>query len=155
MLLSELKKALDQLEKVEFRLPDGSKVPHHFHVTEVGKVSKHFIDCGGTERKEEVVNFQLWTADDYDHRLSAQKLGSIISLAEKALRLKDASIEVEHQGDTIGKYGLEFNGSHFVLTSKQTDCLAKEKCGITIEKPKLSLSQLQEQSCCDPASGCC
>lgn len=124
-------------------------------MTEVGKITKHFIDCGGTERYEQVLNFQLWTADDYDHRLSAQKLKDILVLSERILNLKDAEIEVEYQGDTIGKYGLEFEGSHFVLTSKQTDCLAKDNCGIPSEKPKVRLSQLQAQTCCDPNSGCC
>ena len=50
MKLSEVKSALKSLETIGFQLPDGSLVPSHFHVTEVGKVSKHFIDCGGTLR---------------------------------------------------------------------------------------------------------
>ena len=155
MLLSEIKTALTQIEQIVFELPDGSVVPQHFHVTEVGNISKHFIDCGGTERKENVINFQLWTADDFDHRLSAQKLIDIIALSEKVLNLDDLPIEVEYQGDTIGKYGLEFNGTSFNLTTKQTDCLAKENCGIPPKKPKVRLSQLQAQACCEPSSGCC
>jgi len=155
MLLSEIKEALAQIDKVEFKLPNGEKVPEHFHVTEVGKITKHFIDCGGTERQEEVVTFQLWTANDYDHRLSAQKLKDIILLSERIFNLKDVEIEVEYQGDTIGKYGLDFTGTDFLLTTKQTDCLAKDNCGIPAEKPKVRMSQLQGQSYCDPASGCC
>ena len=155
MLLSEIKTALTQIEQIVFELPDGSIVPRHFHVTEVGNISKHFIDCGGTERKENVINFQLWTADDFEHRLSAQKLIDIIALSEKVLNLDDLPIEVEYQGDTIGKYGLEFNGTSFNLTTKQTDCLAKENCGIPPKKPKVRLSQLQAQACCEPSSGCC
>ncbi|MEI7863404.1 MAG: DUF6428 family protein, partial [Planctomycetota bacterium] len=31
-------------------LPDKSFVPAHFHITEVGRVQKDFIDCGGTVR---------------------------------------------------------------------------------------------------------
>ncbi|MGZ7253964.1 DUF6428 family protein, partial [Streptococcus pyogenes] len=65
MKLSDVKQALSQLPAVNFKLPDGSYVPQHFHVTEVGLVTKHFIDCGGVERKETVVNFQLWEAGDY------------------------------------------------------------------------------------------
>ena len=64
MKLSEIKNALKDLSVIAFQLPNGQLVPSHFHVTEVGKVSKHFIDCGGTVRKEEVVNFQLWEAND-------------------------------------------------------------------------------------------
>jgi hypothetical protein len=155
MLLSELKSALARLDHVEFQLPDGTSVPEHFHVTEVGSVTKHFIDCGGTVRHENVVSLQLWTANDYDHRLSAQKLRDIIRLSENVLTLEDVGIEVEYQGDTICKYGLEFNGSQFVLTHTQTDCLAKDQCGIPVEKPKIRLSQLQKQNRCEPNSGCC
>lgn len=69
MTLSETKYALEGLERLAFVLPNGQHVPSHFHVTEIGKIDKHFIDCGGTERHESVINFQLWNANDYDHRL--------------------------------------------------------------------------------------
>ena len=78
MKLSKLKTVLDKIETVEFALADGRLVPQHFHVTEVGQIDKRFIDCGGVLRKETVINFQLYTADDFDHRLSVQKLKSII-----------------------------------------------------------------------------
>ena len=157
MKLSEIKKSLKNLETISFEMPDGSLVPSHFHVTEVGKVSKHFIDCGGTERKEEVANFQLWEADDYDHRLHPEKLVSIIELSEKILKMDDLEIEVEYQGETIGKYGLDLRGNNFLLTSKLTDCLAKDKCGIPPEKTKVNLSFLtkEEGNSCAPGSGCC
>ncbi len=156
MKLSQIKKQLSELKQITFKLPNGSLVPKHFHVTEVGKISKHFIDCGGVERKEMVANFQLWNANDYDHRLHPEKLLHIIELSERILQLEDLDIEVEYQGDTIGKFGLDFDGSNFLLTAKQTDCLAKENCGIPVKKPKMKLSELQvNESCCDPNSGCC
>jgi len=31
-----------------FKLPEGTYLPAHFHMTEVGLVTKHFVDCGGT-----------------------------------------------------------------------------------------------------------
>lgn len=156
MKLSEVKKVLKNIEKVTFQLPNGSFVSAHFHVTEVGLISKHFIDCGGTVRKENVINFQLWSANDYEHRLQPKKLLDIIELSEKTLVLDDLEIEVEYQMDTIGKFGLSFTGKHFLLTSKTTDCLAPDKCGIPTDKPKIKLSELQkETSCCDPNSGCC
>lgn len=155
MKLSEVKTVLKELNTIGFKLPNGELVPNHFHVTEVGKVSKHFIDCGGTARKEEVVNFQLWNADDYDHRLHPEKLLHIIELSEKTLDLDDVEIEVEYQADTIAKFGLAFDGTNFLLTSKQTDCLAKDKCGIPETKPKLKLSELKKAATCTPNSGCC
>ena len=69
MKLSEVKTILEKLEDVNFSLPNGQMVPIHFHVTEVGIITKKFIDCGGTVREEKVVNFQLWNANDTDHRL--------------------------------------------------------------------------------------
>ncbi|ALM20596.1 hypothetical protein AAT17_04770 [Nonlabens sp. MIC269] len=155
MKLSTIKKHLEELDVIAFELPNGDLVPNHFHVTEVGKVTKNFIDCGGTVRNEEVVNFQLWSANDYDHRLHPEKLLDIITLSEKILGIEDLEIEVEYQGDTIGKFGLEFNGKHFLLTSKQTDCLAKDNCGIPVKKEKKSLSQLTATNTCAPGSGCC
>ena len=155
MKLSEVKSALKSLETIGFQLPDGSLVPSHFHVTEVGKVSKHFIDCGGTVRQEDVVNFQLWNADDYDHRLHPEKLISIIELSEKVLQIEDHEVEGEYQGETIGKFGIDFDGTHFLLTTKQTDCLAKDACGIPAEKPKVKLADLNNASACTPGGGCC
>lgn len=150
--LSELKSVLDKIETVEFTLPNGSLVPQHFHVTEVGQIDKRFIDCGGMLRKETVINFQLYTADDFDHRLSVQKLKSIIKLSEKALGLEDFEIEVEYQSDTTGKYALEFNNSRFSLVSTQTDCLAKDQCGIP--EPS-AIQRSTAQNACAPGSGCC
>jgi Family of unknown function (DUF6428) len=157
MKLSAIKNYLGTLESVNFKLPNGTFVPEHFHVTEVGLVTKHFIDCGGTERIEKVVNFQLWDANDFEHRLKPQKLLNIITLSENRLGIGDLEIEVEYQSDTIGKYGLEFNGADFELVSKQTACLASDACGIPPEKQKINLKDLQvaAQSCCTPNSGCC
>lgn len=153
MRINELKTLLQQSDQVTFRLPDGSKVPSHFHVTEVGKIVKDYIDCGGTVRHEEVASMQLWSSIDLHHRLKPAKLISIIELSQDKLGLGDLDIEVEYQGDTIGKYGLDHDGSSFVLTSKATDCLAKDNCGIP--KVKLDLSALTSGSCCTPESGCC
>jgi len=156
MTLNEIKQKLQGLETIGFKLPTGEMVASHFHVTEVGQITKHFIDCGGTIRKENVTNFQLWQADDYDHRLHPEKLVHIIELSEKVLELdSDLDIEVEYQGKTIEKYALGFDGKHFELLSKSTDCLAKDKCGIPEEKPRVKLADIPVQNSCAPGSGCC
>lgn len=155
MTLSQTKTALKELETISFKLPNGKLVPHHFHVTEVGKITKHFIDCGGTVRHEEKVNFQLWNANDYNHRLHPEKLVRIIELSEKVLKIEDLEVEVEYQGDTIQKFGLDFDDTHFLLTTKETDCLAKDQCGIPAEKPKVNLRDLNTEPCCTPDGNCC
>ena len=152
MTISQIKNQLETIDAVRFQLPNGDFVPAHFHITEVGLITKHFIDCGGTERFEKVANFQLWNADDVEHRLAPKKLFDIISLSMQKIGLGDFEIEVEYQRETIGKYGLDFDSKNFRLTAKQTDCLAKENCGIV----ENSLQNLAKQtSCCSSESGCC
>jgi hypothetical protein len=92
MKLNEIKKILATLDNVAFELPNGTFVPEHFHVTEVGLITKNFIDCGGKLRSESVVNFQLWNANDFDHRLKPLKLLNIIALSERILGIPDDEI---------------------------------------------------------------
>lgn len=147
MKLSEIKEHLNTATSVNFQLENGTFVPENFHVTEVGIVAKHFIDCGGTVRNEKAANFQLWDANDFEHRLKPGKLLNIIALSEKVLGMEDLEIEVEYQSETIGKYDLGFDGKNFILLSKRTDCLAKENCGIS--------QKTEETACCSPGGGCC
>jgi len=157
MILSDLKRALTETDEVQFRLPSGAYVEPHYHVTEVGLAEKTFIDCGGTLRRETTANLQLWVADDYDHRLSASKLLSIIELSEKKIQLEDVPVVVEYQSDTVGLYALDFDGTDFLLKPTATDCLAKSRCGIPESKKPLKISSLTpdtEEYCCS-TSGCC
>ncbi len=158
MKLSEVKSRLQHVGEVRFVLPDGAYVPRHFHVTEVGEVSKQFIDCGGVVRKEKIANFQLWQATDFEHRLAPNKMIDIIELSQNILHMDDLEVEVEYQAGTIGKFGLDFNGKDFVLTNTFTDCLAPDKCGIPVQKKKVQLAEIGSSSSdsnCTPGSGCC
>ena len=151
MKLSQIKTILNSVEAVNFILEDGTVIPEHFHVTEVGLVTKNFIDCGGTIRKETVINFQLWNANDFDHRLKPQRLINIIKLSEKVIGIENYEIEVEYQTQTIGKYNLDFNGNDFVLLNKKTACLAEDQCGIPSNKNEI----IKETNGCKPGGSCC
>ncbi|WP_116125300.1 DUF6428 family protein [Lewinella sp. IMCC34183] len=158
MKLSDLKSFLGQRENFTITLPDGTLVPSHFHVTEVGEVTKNFIDCGGTRRMERVASLQLWSAGDYGHRLAPGKLIGIIETGERELGMGNLEIEVEYQGaSTIEKFGLEVSGDTLQLTTKLTDCLAKDKCGVPPAKKTISLGTFTAKtaSSCTPGSGCC
>lgn len=153
MKLSEVKAALERVERVDFQFEDGSFVAEHFHITEVGQVDKRFIDCGGVMRFERKVSFQLWDANDFEHRLKAGKLLNIIKLSESKLQIEDGEVEVEVQGkETIGKYHLGFNGTHFMLLNTVTACLAEDACGISPEQLK---TNTMEATSCTPGGGCC
>jgi len=160
MKLSDFKTALQSVKTVRFRTPAGQELPSHFHITEAGLTTKHFIDCGGTVRKDSVVSMQLWAADDYDHRLTPAKLLGILNKADSLFEGRDLDLEIEYQTNTIGRYSLSFNSGHFQLVTKQTDCLAKELCGVP-EKPARSstpdkeMVQVQSTAGCTPGAGCC
>ena len=49
MLLSSFKQSLGALDTLSFQLANGHFVPEHFHITEVGNVTRNYIDCGGDD----------------------------------------------------------------------------------------------------------
>lgn len=150
MNLSDFKNHLHSSadKQVGFVFDDGESIPTQFHVTEVGHVTKNFIDCGGTVRSAAHVQLQVWLGNDEDHRLSAGKLAKIIDLAKPLLPSDDLDVEVEYESCVISQYTVESaavvdDQIVFRLGDKHTDCLAKEACGI------------EAAGAAKGASGCC
>jgi hypothetical protein len=131
---------------VSVLLPDGTPVPAHFHITEVGLVRKDFIDCGGTKRTLEHCNVQIWVADDRAHRVTAGKFAKILQIAAPILGDADPEVEVEYDLGVITQMPLDTieatpAGILLALASKHTACLAQDRCG------------LPDSTCSTP--GCC
>jgi len=61
-----------------------------------------------------------------------------VERAQEALGFGNLEVEVEYQSDTIGRYGLDFEQGRFLLTTKQTDCLARTSAA----SPNQSITQL-------------
>lgn len=158
MNIKQLQAFLTDANELKIELPNGNFVPTHFHITEIGLIQKHFIDCGGVVRKEQNASMQIWTANDTEHRLAPSKLSNIIRMAQPILVDDNLNIEVEYQQESIGKFGLEIKDNHLLLTPLFTNCLAKDHCGIPSEKMPKPLAELQAQpasTCCTPGGGCC
>ncbi|MEP6821251.1 MAG: DUF6428 family protein [Chthoniobacterales bacterium] len=151
--------ALHPEARPHFILPDGDVIPAHFHLTEVGHVTKRFIDCGGTlHERSETCLLQTYVADDVEHRLEAGTFAKILELGKQVLPHDDLEVEVEYDCCVVAQYPIAsavFAGEsiEIQLGEKHTDCLAKEKCGIGVG-----------DSCCGgadevasgvPAVGCC
>lgn len=146
-LLSSLARHPDAA--VRLLLPDGSAVPAHFHLTEVGRVRKDFIDCGGTARSADHCVLQVWSADDVDHRVSAGKMAKIIGLARPILAGTDLDVEVEYDLGVITQLpvvGVESADATVVVTlgDKHTACLAPDRCGVPADRG-------DPAGCCAPA----
>ena len=153
MLLSAFKQTLRELDTLKFQLPNGQFVPANFHITEVGSVTRNYMDCGGLLREENKLNLQLWVASDTDHRLKPNSVLNILQLAEKQLGYSNLELEVEYQRSTVGRYKLAFDGAVFQLINTQTACLAPDQCGITQEKPRVRVTA--NGLSCNPDSDCC
>lgn len=137
---------------MQFMLPDHSFIPPHFHITEVGRVQKDFIDCGGTSRALTTCLLQVLVANDTDHRLDTTKLAGIFNFGNKLFTSDDIPVEVEYEQDAISQFPLadiEITpaGLLFVLGSKHTACLAPDKCGIGVPSTT--------KTGCTPNTGCC
>lgn len=135
---------------IQLLLPGQNAIPAHFHVTEVGKVQKEFIDCGGTVRTETACVLQIWVADDVEHRLNTTKLAGIVQTAIAVLKLDDMPIEAEYGTETIARYSVcsaEVASSTVILTleAKHAGCLAPDRCGLNV-LPIVG---------CEPTSHCC
>ena len=120
---------------IHMMLPDGSFVPAHFHITEVGRVQKDFIDCGGTVRTAVSCVLQGWVAQDFNHRLETTKLLKILRLASPLLKATDLPVEVEYEDKAVSHYPVERvevtpSGLLIHLGSKHTACLAEDRCGV-------------------------
>ncbi len=130
-----------------FQLPDGGWIPAHAHVTEVGRLDRTFLDCGGTQRRHSCCLLQTWVAEDVDHRLSAGKLAGILKRAVILLGDPELPVDVEYEDGVTAQFRVTGSRSEegalvFELANKPTDCLAKEIC-------------LPAPTGCQPGSGCC
>ena len=164
MKLQELKENLKKTElklgtlaKVHpllLKLEDGTIIPPYYHITEMGVIVKHIVDCGGTLRTTNNITFQVWTADDFDHRITIEKLLGIIKKGEELIGAVNLEIEMEYQTNTIGRYSLSADPTDeltYILSPKKTNCLAPDKCGLTQDrKPEANQSTTPQcgPSCC-------
>jgi hypothetical protein len=149
MILKDLLQILEDNKDLPIwiYLPLELLLPSHFHITEVGRVHKTFIDCGGTKRESTSCVLQIWVANDKDHRLDSSKLLKILKLAEPIVG-SELPVEMEYGENAVSQYTLKCvevlpKGLTFTLSAKKADCLAPDKCGV-----KMPLQQ-----CC--SSGCC
>lgn len=156
MKLHEFKSLLKNEGGKHFRirLPDGSPVPLSFHVTEVGRVQKTFIDCGGVLRHLDTCQLQIWVGEDVDHRIEAQKAAAILEKAKAFIPDDNIPVEIEYEDQVISQYtiqGAESDAESVVLrlAHKHTECLAPELCGVRpVSKYSLEPARRGPGKCC-------
>ena len=158
MTLCELKSLLADYPDRYFRLrlPDASSVPMSFHITEVGRVQKTFLDCGGQLRERTTCQLQVWVGEDFEHRIETGKMAGILTKAVALLPDDSVSVEIEYEDRVISQYTIETHeltddSVILNLAHKHTECLAPELCGL--QMPDLRLPAIGGKSpCCGPGA---
>ena len=135
MNLHDFKALLEANRDKQFllQLPNQKTVPQSFHITEVGLVTKTFIDCGGKVHTVRTCQLQAWIGPDTDHRIAAGKMADILKLSASVVPNDYHPVEIEYEDETISQYPIEeavvgYDSVTLHLTTKHTDCLAKELC---------------------------
>jgi len=161
MNLNQLKSllALHPDRCFRIQLPDGSNVPLSFHITEVGRIHKTFLDCGGKLRESISCQLQIWVGPDYEHRIETGKMAAILEKAKAYLPDESIPVEIEYEDRVISQYTVKNHslGADAVvlhLAHKHTECLAPELCGLPPLPGHGKSRPLSPSSCCGP-KGCC
>ena len=155
MNLQEFKQTLKEHPNhgVLIQIEGGQTLAPHFHVTEVGLVTKDFVDCGGTRRTTNTCRLQTLVANDIDHRLSTDKLSGILKKTIDVLHLDpELTVEIEIQTDTISIYELSdavVDSGKIKITARttRTACLAPDTCRLDM-LPVLGSDCSGETGCC-------
>lgn len=131
----------------------------NYHITEVKHLTIDSIDCGAqTDAWKETI-IQLWESPDELGKTEYMTAYKAIAIFNKVAKMKtfisDAEAKIEYSNATfhtaqlfINDYVINGNNLIIKLAIEQTDCKAKELCGVPekTEEPNLS---------CSPTSGCC
>src|SRR5436189_5896365 len=132
-----------------FVLPDGSYIPAHAHVTEVGHVARNFIDCGGLTGKEEKVVLQAHVGGDTGHRLRSDRLASILQLGRRVVPNAEMDVDVEYDCCVVAQYPIteaKQDGKYLnlILERGRTQCRARDRREVETA-----------EGCCATGTACC
>ena len=143
MKYSELKKyiaATAEDKAIVFLLPNQENIVPHFHITDIGTVKGHFVDCGGISRIEHNIQIQLWLGNDTDHRIKVKNILSILNASEQQLNpssvFLDSAVLIEYGESNASRFNIcqietTANAVLIHLSDAKTQCLAKARsaCG--------------------------
>lgn len=143
-----------------FEYTPGKFVGANYHITEVKHVKIDSVDCGsGTDAWNETI-VQLWESPSEKGKRDYMSTFKALGILKKVGQMKpydmDAEIKFEYSNETfhtaqlfLNDFSISNNQVILKLGVQQTDCKAKETCGVP--EPAMATAE----SCCSPGSGCC
>ena len=170
MTLQEFKSLLQDNRGKLFQvvLPTGDAVPVSFHITEVGRVEKTFVDCGGKLHTRKTAQLQVWVGPDEDHRIQAGKMADILDRSVEIVPDDTLPLELEYEMENgfvsqlpVAGFSTSDEAVVLELGVRHTECLAPELCIVPAPTATQSVALTMAPSgaasngCgCGP-SGCC
>lgn len=142
-----------------FEYAPGLLVGTNYHITEVKNVTIDSVDCGANPDFWKETIIQLWESPMEKGKreyMSAYKALSILKKVDKVKPMeRDVEVKFEYSNQSfhtaqlfVNEYQIVGDNLLLKLGVEQTDCKAKETCGIP-EPVK------ENASSCAPGSGCC
>ena len=135
-------------------------VGNHYHITEVKHVTIDSVDCGsGTDQWNETI-IQLWESPLEKDKKNPMSVLKALGILKKVGQMKpydpNATLKFEYGNNNfhatqlpVSSYTIQDNKLIINLAIQQTDCKAKDACGI----PTTKVANFE--TVCAPGSGCC
>jgi len=150
----------NQDKSLLFEYKPGHLVGANYHITEVKNITIDAIDCGANPDfwKETIV--QLWESPKEKNKRDYMTADKALAILNKVDRIKPMEKEVElkfeysnpdfHTAQLyVNGVAVEDDKIIMHLGVEQTDCKAKENCGVPAPKA------VEQEACCAPGGGCC
>lgn len=143
-----------------FEYKEGHFVGANYHITEIKNITVDSVDCGAkTDFWKETI-IQLWESPVEIGKREYMSTSKALAILERVDAIKpmqkDVEVKFEYSNTDFHTAQLfvnafELNTDQIVikLGVKQTDCKAKDECGVPVD------SVMQEENSCAPGSGCC
>ena len=143
-----------------FEYKSGHFVGANYHITEVKNIAIESVDCGaGTDFWKETI-IQLWESPKEKNTIEYMSANKALDILTKvdSMRPMEKEVEVKFEYSNPNFHTAQLFVSDFELSKdqlilklsiEQTDCKAKEACGVPAEVTS------EAEPCCSPESGCC
>ncbi|MGB5435370.1 MAG: DUF6428 family protein [Maribacter sp.] len=143
-----------------FEYKHGHYVRANYHITEVKNMTIDAVDCGArTDLWKETI-IQLWESPTEKGKREFMTTNKAIDILNKVDHIKpmqkEAEVKFEYGNPNfhtaqlfVNEFLLEDHRLIMKLGVDKTDCKAKDTCGAPVE------TNMQEEACCSPGSGCC
>jgi len=143
-----------------FEYKEGKFIGANYHITEVKNTVIKSVDCGSRSDAWNETIVQLWESPKEIGKRDYMKVDKAYSILEKVDKIyemdKEAEVLFEYSNDNFHKANLEVHDVEltsekiiFKLFVSQTDCKAKDECGVDMKEVVV-----KETACCED-TGCC